>query len=116
MKPDSINPTGDEADGGKSSNDNHSTDSSSKVECEEAGGSNCVSVQISRPIKSKLSKKKEKREEGRKKVNYNYSVSYFTWAVSDSEEDDEEEDDDDEKACRTVTLPLRALKISTIKS
>ena len=39
-------------------------------------------------------------------LQFSYSVSYFSWAVSSSEDEDE-----DEEEVRNVTLPLKNLKI-----
>ena len=46
------------------------------------------------------------------KVKFSYSVSYFNWAVSDSEEDDDDEVTIEEDEVVNVVLPLRGLKIS----
>ena len=40
--------------------------------------------------------------------HFNYSVAYFTWALSDSEEDEEDE-------CQSITLPLSKLMIANKK-
>lgn len=49
-------------------------------------------------------------EEDEEEVGFSYSVSYFNWAVSDSESEDSEEG-----SVRNVTLPLKHLQLKSSK-
>jgi len=46
-------------------------------------------------------------EEDEEEVGFSYSISYFSWAVSDSDESDQEEDD----KVIAVTLPLKNMRL-----
>ena len=48
--------------------------------------------------------------EDEEEVGFSYSVSYFNWAVSDSESEDSEEG-----SVRNVTLPLKHLQLKSSK-
>ena len=76
-----------------------------------------ASVKANKP--NKKQKRKQIRQQQQQQLehqgsvddqkHFNYSVSYFAWAVSDSESDD----DDDE--CQSITLPLSKLRIANKK-
>lgn len=46
-------------------------------------------------------------EEDEEEVGFSYSISYFSWAVSDSDESDQEEED----KVIAVTLPLKNMRL-----
>ena len=81
----------------------------------------CLPLPPRASVKANKPNKKQKRKQIRQQQqlelqgsvddqkHFNYSVSYFAWAVSDSESDD----DDDE--CQSITLPLSKLRIANKK-